>query len=418
MEQLIKSIISQVIKLNEKYELISKMNGDNFNIFSILDMERNEVQTHSKFIYELLNPLGSHNQGELFLKCFFEEVLELPYENYLSVKREDFTTYIKNGKRIDFTIETQAYQIGIEMKIDAADQDRQLLDYHFELSKRITFNQEAKLFYLTLTGYDANDNSKKELEHDIDYKLISFEVHILNWIDKCIEKSSTIPTLREGIIQYRNLLRKLTNTLPIDMEKDMENLVRDSGDVKAMHVITEEYPTLWAKKEMQFWQKLWDEILSESSTLGFELKDRYEIFYDKNGIKCEELKVIDNIKDLRNKNGYAVGFAINKSFKNFEVDLYVLELDETISYYLVFSKNNKGFITPELELTCQNIGFTGRYQNERYKYSKNKITFYGRYQPEPTYDLFELKKFNIYVEHIKNETMDILKDLLNNQESF
>ncbi|MGL6052212.1 MAG: PD-(D/E)XK nuclease family protein [Aeromonas salmonicida] len=59
IESLLDSVHSKIVE----HEKASIQNGVNFNLFSILNIERDEVGTHSRFIYELLNPKGAHNQG-------------------------------------------------------------------------------------------------------------------------------------------------------------------------------------------------------------------------------------------------------------------------------------------------------------------------------------------------------------------
>ena len=58
----------------QKEKEISKAKGDFFNIFKILGLSTNEVRTHSAFISELLDPKGSHGQGNIFLLKFLEIV--------------------------------------------------------------------------------------------------------------------------------------------------------------------------------------------------------------------------------------------------------------------------------------------------------------------------------------------------------
>lgn len=124
-------------KFNKIFSLHKKeqvKEGGNFNICSLLRKTNDEVNLHSKFIYELLNPSGSHSQGDKFLQLFIKEALELNIDDAINskviVNREDLTDV---NRRIDFTIETSNYIIGIEMKIDAGDQDNQLSDYMKEL---------------------------------------------------------------------------------------------------------------------------------------------------------------------------------------------------------------------------------------------------------------------------------------------
>jgi len=414
MKNNIKAIIAQVITINEKYHEIQRLNGDNFNIFSILKMERDEVKTHSLFIYELINPKGSHNQGDLFLQLFLKEVLNISEKKKatcLQSKREDFT---KDGKRIDFTIETEKYQIGIEMKIDADDQQNQLIDYKKELKNRCNNKQEVKLYYLTLTGYEASSKStREELIAEKDYKLISFKSEILHWIEQCIEKSATIPTLREALVHYRNLIQKITNKLPQVKENEMENIIRDSKDIEAMHTITNSYPKIWAKKEMEFWDELWNSLTKKCKKFGFECNDYYEIWIDGDGNEYDEEKVIDNIIARRDKSAYSVGFVLEKVYQdNTYLRMYVIEWDETLSYYVaLFDKNDKIIMNKSLEDIFKQVGFNRKHKDERYTYSKEKITFYGRYQPEPTYELFNEDVFIEYIEKITNEVCQYISAL-------
>ena len=132
-----KELENALIKLYGKIELIEELQkhrGDKFNIFSILKMERLEVNTHSAFLYELINPDGTHYQDDKYLRIFIDEVLKIEdfdFEN-VKVNRETFTN---TSRRIDFTIENKDYYIAIEMKIDATDQDNQLSDY-YEYAKK------------------------------------------------------------------------------------------------------------------------------------------------------------------------------------------------------------------------------------------------------------------------------------------
>ncbi len=63
-------LLNNVAIISKKYNDIAKTTGESFNIFSIMNMEWNEVYTHSAIIGELLNPNGSHNFGSIFLDSF------------------------------------------------------------------------------------------------------------------------------------------------------------------------------------------------------------------------------------------------------------------------------------------------------------------------------------------------------------
>lgn len=405
IHQKMMAIITQVIKINEKYEEIKKIKGENFNLFSILKLERNEVQTHSNFIYELLNPKGSHNQGPLFLKLFLENTLNLKEEEYgniQDVKQEHLT--IEN-RRIDLVIKTDNYQIGIEMKLDASDQPNQLFDYKNELDKA---GKRTKLYYLTLTGYEASDDStRKKLQANEDYFLLSFEDDIYSWIDACMEKSATIPLLREGLVHYRNLLSKITNKKSAPMEKEMKNIIKTPKEVEAVQILLNEYPKIWAKKEMEFWSTLKDSLEDFCKEHNYQFRDD-ELFDD----NIEGW--IENIKRSRETQNGSAAIQLEKKYQNqTSVYLVVNQTEGVVNISLTFwDKEDERAMNPDLSIIGKEIGYAKVSDKDiRYKTIDEKIIFYSRYQIEPTYDLFDNREFNRYVERVKNEVMKTIEQI-------
>ncbi|MFM5325953.1 PD-(D/E)XK nuclease family protein, partial [Aeromonas veronii] len=60
----IECLLDKVHSTIVEHEKASVHNGVNFNLFSILNIEKDEVGTHSRFIYELLNPReGANKRG-------------------------------------------------------------------------------------------------------------------------------------------------------------------------------------------------------------------------------------------------------------------------------------------------------------------------------------------------------------------
>lgn len=115
--------------------------GGDFNIFSVLNMERLEVRTHSALIYELLNPNGSHSQDHTYLKIFIDDIFE------------------------------------IEMKIDAGDQKNQLKTYN---EYCIQCGKKYHIFYLTLYDYEASEYSTGNEIFNIISKIINHP-NIIEW---------------------------------------------------------------------------------------------------------------------------------------------------------------------------------------------------------------------------------------------
>lgn len=191
------------------------MRGESFNIFEVLKLETNETRTHSAFLAELLNPKGSHGAGDRFLRAFLKSIAcfnewefnttkaEVKIEYHTGFTNDDKT----NGGRIDILIESDNRFIIIENKIYACDQENQLLRYH-----KFAGSHDHKLLYLTLDGKEASDYSTNDcLESGEDYFPIGYNTEIIAWLNSCIAEASRYPLVRETIIQYLNLIKKITN---------------------------------------------------------------------------------------------------------------------------------------------------------------------------------------------------------------
>lgn len=233
-----KHLLNQVGSLLKSYDKIAKATGENFNIFSVMGMESDEVKTHSRIIAELLNPKGSHFQGSVFLKYFFEEVVELntieyfDFENakviveeHIGILNKDYTI----GGYIDIVIkdERNKIEVVIENKIYATDQKGQLLRYknHYK---------NCKLIYLTLDGKKPSKESYCHLDEKIninleDIILVCYKNKILSWIDRCHKEAIQQPMLREILKQYSNLLKKLTHqTINNELKMDISDLIKNN----------------------------------------------------------------------------------------------------------------------------------------------------------------------------------------------
>lgn len=230
-----KHLLNQVGSLLKSYDKLAKSTGENFNIFSVMGMERDEVKTHSSIIAELLNPKGSHSQGSVFLKIFFQEIEslnEIPnfdfdnavikVEEYIGPINKEYT----EGGYIDITIKDKTNQIVIENKIDALDQKGQLFRYK-------NYYKECKLIYLTKNG-----KSPDKISYYLDAKnninieeviLVCYKNKISTWIEKCHKEAIHQPMLRELLKQYSNLLKKLTNqTINNELKMDISELIKSN----------------------------------------------------------------------------------------------------------------------------------------------------------------------------------------------
>jgi len=296
------SFLEQVHLINNKYKELAKVTGDNYNIFKVLQLSSKEL-SHSKVISNLLNPKGSHGQGDVFLNYFihvlYDELSEekdIPLLNEWSKNdfiakstRVELEKYIgqiskdhTSGGRIDICISNGSKPIIIiENKIYASNQENQLIRYYNYL-KKCKCENEAILLYLTLNGRNADNHKKLE---GIKYFPISYKFTISKWLEKCKSYSVEKPFIRETLSQYIYILKSLTgqSRSRIMTDEIIETIMMNKNHVKSAFQIAE---TIDSLKMRIFKNKLFPKLEEIAHKNGLILKikgtpyhERYAGFY-------------------------------------------------------------------------------------------------------------------------------------------
>ena len=73
-EQNIEGLLEAAKAIINKYQAKAKLEKNQFNIFTVLRDESEEVCLHSRFIFELLNQRSKHEMGNIFLMIISLEV--------------------------------------------------------------------------------------------------------------------------------------------------------------------------------------------------------------------------------------------------------------------------------------------------------------------------------------------------------
>ena len=107
-------------------------------------------------------------------------------------------------------INTDKKAVVIENKSnpDRGDEDEQLCRYYNTLEYR--GYSDIHLLYLTPDGHDPSDDSVGNLDRKL-IKLISYE-DLIPWLRSCQKRAYDEPGLQESVVQYLQLVRKLTGT--------------------------------------------------------------------------------------------------------------------------------------------------------------------------------------------------------------
>ena len=234
IEDLLKSV-KPIVEENERLRAEKEAQGEFFNVFSVLGVERDEVRTHSAFLAELLNPKGSHGLKDAFLKLFVKEMSLDAIEDKSKLKTETATVRkefcvgkkdVENetGGDIDILIEfsNPNYAIVIENKIDAGDQEVQLARYHNYVKEN--YDENFTLFYLTKEGYEPSDWSTGKETDKHYWRCISYARDIKAYLEKCLDESENFSLVNAVIRQYIDLIDKLTGQ---ELDRSMDKRVVD-----------------------------------------------------------------------------------------------------------------------------------------------------------------------------------------------
>ena len=232
----IPNLIRDIEKIKSKRDGIIDATKDKFNVFTILLQAHDEVRLHTRFITAMLDGSknASHGCGTLFLKLFLEILDNRPPTRFpakdVNVEPNPiFKSLLNNDKifksihkeyhtgdkgNIDILIKFNDAMLAIENKINAKEQEDQLLCYSEYLNRH---KSENNLFFLTLRGHDAVSNSDKL------YWKISYQEHIIPWLDTCLEKTYRYPNINSVISQYKKVVQQLLSNNSFE-EEDMKEI--------------------------------------------------------------------------------------------------------------------------------------------------------------------------------------------------
>jgi hypothetical protein len=206
---LIQNFLAKLSVIEYKYRTL-EAEKEQFNIFTALHKERDEVKLHSRFISVLLSPASTHRKKDIFLKHFLQIVGISDFDTSSSSVYP--TEYGKSEyHEIDILVRNNTQAIIIENKIDAGDsnhEDRGQLEGYFNLINNDGISKEnIRVFYLTLDRHDPSAESlgKYESLENINGATIDYEREIQDWLNLCLKECVNQPFLRESIIQYINL---------------------------------------------------------------------------------------------------------------------------------------------------------------------------------------------------------------------
>lgn len=186
--------------------------GENFNVFSALNMCSDEMRLHSRLLATLFNPKANHGLGNEFLRQFLVTAIKVD-DNYITHCNESIAErYVgevteTTGGRIDIILEDGKHGIIIENKIYAGDQPNQLLRYYNYGVKQFGENN-FKLVYLTLYGSEPSSDSLGG--GHFEFIKLSYAQDILRLLEK-LGKPQPVKPVHHTIKDYITIIKQLTD---------------------------------------------------------------------------------------------------------------------------------------------------------------------------------------------------------------
>lgn len=301
------TLLKKLSVIQMQFETLSKAN-ETFNIFSVLHKDHDERRLHSRFIAALLNPVGSHKMKDNFLTLFLNTIgLTEPFFNNTIVYPQESDKSENNNIDILIIDKKSKNAIIIENKIFAGDSNNetggQLERYynHVMTVEKIP-SKNIHIFYLTLDGHEASEESLggEKLELSKKYHCLSYKVHILEWLNLCLEKTATTPFLRESILQYITLIKKMTNDTSIEERLAIKNLIAKSTEnMNSAKLLVENFNHV----KWHTMREFWDELSIKLKELGYTIISSPT---DKN--ISDTAHFFDYKKGFKNNNDYGIYF--------------------------------------------------------------------------------------------------------------
>ncbi len=321
----------EIKNFKEKQKKQKQRGLNDYNMVNVVRKESAEVGMHSNIIFSLIDPNGSHYQGDLFLQLFIKNVLsfENDFGSNIIVEAEESTN---ENRRIDFTIKSSKYYIGIEMKINAKDLDNQILDYKKDLQDKAKndLKQEVIIYYLTKNGKEATKNSHQGKI----YKKISFEEHIYKWIENCQKEVQNITNLNEAFKNYKNIVEKITNKYKGNIMALEDELLKDKEKLEMAKDISEAYQKAIVKQKNKERVDFIDNLIIQMDTL------------------INKIEVHHNYKNLWHAIDIKDTFLIRIFANDDDVTIQIADIDTSFSQ---IKKESKSIILKELQKIDNNF---------------------------------------------------------------
>ena len=201
----------------------------------------------SALIAHLLDPKGSHTQGDLFLRLFLEHLGYVDREaprpdlRWPEPASRDALVTVERPARMDVFVEGHAnrrgYRLAIENKLRGAeDQPRQIARYFEAIEGRAVLGDEACVVYLTVNGreptefsFPPNDRTPERTER---LRCMTAE-HLAEWLEDCRCRAKA-PSVAAHVAAFRtHVVQDILGVRETEVVEIVEAITSDNEKTQA-----------------------------------------------------------------------------------------------------------------------------------------------------------------------------------------
>ena len=369
-----RKLLEKAIPIIKKYEEEDIRNGYGNNIYSLLNVERDEVMTHEGTIYSIFQNQYKHDiKQKLFSAFMISMDLEEKY-HYAewNVEKE----YFAGEGRIDLFFHScdNTLAVVVELKIDAEDQEHQLTNY-YNFVKRSNY-VDFEIIYLTLDGREPSEQSIEGIPETFHICLRSYGEHMVRWLTLCADIFETYSIDSSLLKQYEILLKKLTQQTY--RQHELANLFCDKDSLLAGMALAKALPEVQDKIKHKFFDKLKEKIA--------ETENIYDFFEYGISVKVIEFHA-------RNTT-YSVAMSVEIGYRLEYCVFYTDKNDETIKSNNFKEKYKK--INNIVEETIEEL-FRTRVRENQY------LSIYYQYVKNSKNQEYDLKNFDEICADLKDD---------------
>lgn len=244
----IEKVLQSVCEVEKEHIEFRDKQESGYNIYKILCVTENEVLM-CRVLADLLNPQGSHNMGDIYLREFLGTVLGIDVSEKELLRAHVYKEYpITNDRRIDIVIQFEAAFLPIEVKINAGEQKSQCYDY-FQYAKNK--DKDTFVVYLTKYGhypskYSVTGKETADIVPEDKIHCISFKENIMEWLIRIKALSTEAMSVMIG--QYIDAIKDFTENKERAFIMDIADKISgDSDSLRASIHIAKSIDTAKAK---------------------------------------------------------------------------------------------------------------------------------------------------------------------------